>query len=66
MIVGAPELPQFHHDKARKAGNYADIFPADEHALRHSRTYFKTPPRPALVPVLTPEAIGYLKASRAR
>ena len=27
MIIGAPELHHWHHDKARDAGNYANISP---------------------------------------
>jgi sterol desaturase/sphingolipid hydroxylase (fatty acid hydroxylase superfamily) len=27
MLIGAPELHHWHHDKARDAGNYANISP---------------------------------------
>lgn len=27
MIIGAPELHHWHHDKARDVGNYANISP---------------------------------------
>ena len=57
MLIGAPELHHWHHDKARDAGNYANISPLMDLAFG---TYRCPDHEPAAFGIREPISRSYL------
>ena len=57
MLIGAPELHHWHHDRARDAGNYANISPLMDVIFG---TYVCPDHEPASFGIDEPVARGYV------